>query len=313
LLGQIIYFSNVKNSPAVKMRSPAGGPRAAATRTGLTDEAAFGYPRDFLDNQLVYVVLSPRARGLAVGVNVNPLGACNLRCAYCEVRQPGHTPGAEFDVDRMLMELGQTLELAQGGWLHQWPRYAKLPPDLLQVRHVALSGDGEPTLAPHFLEATRAVVQLRHQGRPFKIVLVTNSTGLDRSQARAGIALLQPTDEVWVKLEAGTQEYMNRISGSSVSLNQIVDNILLVAHERPVVVQSLFPAIDGEEPPTAEIRAYAQRLKELKDAGGQISLVQIYSATRPMANLGCSHLPLRALSEIAQTVRRVAGLRAEVF
>jgi wyosine [tRNA(Phe)-imidazoG37] synthetase (radical SAM superfamily) len=280
---------------------------------GLTDETAFGYPRDFLDNQLVYVVLSPRARGLAVGINVNPQGACNLRCAYCEVHPTDRPTGKQFDVDRMVVELGQTLELVQGGWLRQWPRYAKLPPDLLQVRHVALSGDGEPTLAPHFLEATRAVVQLRTQGRPFKLVLVTNSTGLDGPQARTGIALLQPTDEVWVKLEAGTQEYMNRISGSSIALSKIMDNILRVAHERPVVVQSLFPAIDGEGPPDGEIREYAQRLKELKDAGAQISLVQIYSATRPMAKLGCSHLPLRELSEIAQTVRHVAGLRAEVF
>lgn len=305
----------MKSSLADNLGIPAGGERGGTVPVGLTDDAAFGYPRDFLDNQLVYVVLSPRARGLAVGVNVNPRAACNLHCAYCEVHQPGHhsAPGGEFDVDRMVVELGQTLELAQGGWLRQWPRYAKLPPELLQVRHVALSGDGEPTLAPHFLQATRAVVQLRHQGRPFKIILVTNSTGLDRAQTRAGLALLQPTDDIWVKLEAGTQEYMNRISGTSISLDKIVHNILLVAQERPVVVQSLFPAIDGEEPSASEIQEYAKRLKELKDAGAQISLVQIYSATRPMAKIGCTHLPLRALSEIAQTVRRVAGLRAEVF
>jgi len=288
-------------------RSPAPG------RAGLTNEAVYGYPRDFLDNQFVYVVISPRARGLAVGVNVNPQGPCNLRCAYCEVRGSTHTADVEFDVDRMAMELGQTLELAQGGWLHQWPRYARLSPELLQVRHVALSGDGEPALAPHFVHATRAVVQLRHQGRSFKTVLMTNSTALDRPQAREGIALLQPTDEVWVKFEAGTQAYLNRISGATVSLDRIADNILLVARERPVVVQSLFPAIDGEEPAEAEIRAYAERLKDLKDAGAQISLVQIYSATRPMATRGCGHLPLRALSEIAQTVRRISGLHAEVF
>jgi hypothetical protein len=90
-------------------------------------------------------------------------------------------------------------------------------------------------------------------------------------------------------------------------------NILLVARQRPVVIQSLFPAIDGAQPPADEIKEYAQRLKELKEAGAEISLVQIYSATRPMARTGCSHLPLKSLSRIAQTVRRVAGLRAEVF
>jgi wyosine [tRNA(Phe)-imidazoG37] synthetase (radical SAM superfamily) len=282
-------------------------------RTDLTDEVAFGYPRDFLDNQFVYLVVSPRANGLSIGINVNPLAKCNLHCIYCEVNRNGPAGEGDFDVDRMRMELGQTLELAQGGWLRQWPRYAKLPPDLLRVRHVALSGDGEPTLSPHFVEATRAVVQLRRQGRSYKIVLLTNSTALDQPQAREGIGLLSPTDELWVKLEAGTQEYMDRVSGSDIPLERVVGNILQVAREHPVVVQSMFPAIDGDEPPAAEIREYAGRLKELKEAGAQISLVQVYSATRPSAKAGCGHLPLRTLSEIAQTVRRVAGLRAEVY
>jgi len=32
-----------------------------------------------------------------------------------------------------------------------------------------------------------------------------------------------------------------------------------------------------------------------------------------MAKSGCSHLPLKDLSQIAKTVRRVTGLRAEVY
>jgi wyosine [tRNA(Phe)-imidazoG37] synthetase (radical SAM superfamily) len=259
------------------------------------------------------LVLSPRANGLSLGINLNPAAKCNLNCLYCEVDRSGKTPDTAFDVDRMIKELGETLELVQGGWLRQWPRYAKLPPELLSVRHVALSGDGEPTLSPHFVEATRAVVQLRHTGRKFKIVLVTNSTALDQPQARQGIDLLGPEDEVWAKLDAGTQEYLNRINGSNITLDKILKNILGVASQRPVVIQSLFPAIDGDEPSAAEITEYAQRLKELKEAGAQIPLVQIYSATRPVARQGCSHLPLKVLADIAKSVRRVSGLRAEFY
>jgi hypothetical protein len=89
-----------------------------------------------------------------------------------------------------------------------------------------------------------------------------------------------------------------------------------VARQRPVVIQSLFPSINREAPPASEIEAYVQRLRELKEAGAQIPLVQIYSATRPT---GASrvrpspHLPLRALSHIAQRVREVSGLNVEVF
>lgn len=311
----IICLPNVNSLLGAKIGYPGrgGGQSRRTALPALTDEAVFGYPRDFLDNQFVYVVMSPRANGLTVGVNVNPAAKCNLHCRYCEVDRGQPADDVEFDVDRMVMELGQTLELVQGGWLRQWPRYAKLPAELLQVRHVALSGDGEPTLSRHFLQAAQALVDLRHRGRPYKIVVLTNSTALDQLPARKGIQLLAPGDEVWAKLEAGTQAYMNRISGSEIPLEKVIRNILLIARERPVVIQSLFPAIDGEEPPALEIKEYAARLKELKAAGAQISLVQIYSATRPMAKRGCGHLPLRTLSEIAQTVRRVTGLRAEVY
>jgi hypothetical protein len=106
---------------------------------------------------------------------------------------------------------------------------------------------------------------------------------------------------------------MDRVNRASVPLDKIMGNILTLGRQRPVVIQSLFPAINGEPPPAREIKQYAGRLKELKDAGAEIPLVQIYSATRPMARTGSTHLPLKSLSEIARTVRRVAGLRAEVY
>jgi hypothetical protein len=87
----------------------------------------------------------------------------------------------------------------------------------------------------------------------------------------------------------------------------------LVARQRQVVIQSLFPSMNGQEPPPEEIQAYAQRLKQLKDAGAQIPLVQIYSATRPTPHSECGHLPLKTLSRIARQVRDVSGLKAEVF
>jgi len=82
---------------------------------------------------------------------------------------------------------------------------------------------------------------------------------------------------------------------------------------RPVVIQSLFPSLSGEEPPLEEIEQYAHRLVDLKQAGAQVSSVQIYSATRPSPNSQSGHLPLKVLSKIAQTVRQTTGLTTEVF
>ena len=73
------------------------------------------------------------------------------------------------------------------------------------------------------------------------------------------------------------------------------------------------PALARETVLASEVEAYVQRLRELKEAGAQISLVQIYSAARPSTHSECGHLPLRTLSAIAQRVREGSGLKAEVF
>jgi hypothetical protein len=96
-------------------------------------------------------------------------------------------------------------------------------------------------------------------------------------------------------------------------IEKIIDNILLVARHRPVIIQSLFPLLNHQEPSVEEIEHFAARLADLKRAGTQIPLVQIYSADRPTPHSRCGHLPLKTLARIAQRVREVSGLKAEVF
>ncbi len=283
-------------------------------RSNGSPETAFGSPRDFLDNQFVYAVVSARARGLSVGVNLSPDKVCNYNCVYCEVHRNGD-PRRELDVDLMAAELKKTLGLVRAGRLRERPWYHTLPDELLQLRHVALSGDGEPTLSPKFAEALQAVVHVRALGGYpfFKLVLITNGTGLDLPQVQEGLKSFTKSDEIWAKLDGGTQAYVNKVNRSDVPLEKVLANILLLGRQRPVVIQSLFPAINSEEPPLEEIEQYARRLLELKEAGAEISLVQIYSATRPSANSECGHLPLKTLSRIASIVRHNTGLKAEVF
>ncbi len=300
-----------------KLNLPADGgerKKKPVSRSNGCPETACGSPRDFLDNQFVYAVVSARARGLSVGVNLSPNKVCNFNCVYCEVHRNGD-PRRELDVDLMAAELKKTLGLVRAGRLRERPWYHTLPDELLQLRHVALSGDGEPTLSPKFAEAMQAVAHVRALGGYpfFKLVLITNGTGLDLPQVQQGLKSFTQSDEIWAKLDGGTQAYVNKVNRSDIPLEKVLANILLLARQRPVVVQSLFPAIHSEEPPLEEIEQYARRLLELKEAGANIPLVQIYSATRPSASSDCGHLPLKSLSRIASIVRHTAGLKAEVF
>jgi len=271
--------------------------------------------REFLGKSLVYCVISQRARGLSVGVNMNPDGHCNFNCVYCEVDRYKCRGESTVDVPLMRAELDEVLELAITGRLRDLPAFHATPADLMELKEVALSGDGEPTLCPNFREVIEGVAHVRAGGRwPFfKIVLITNGTGLHLPHVRAGIELLTSYDEIWAKLDAGTQRGMDLVNRADVGIETVVENIVRLGRERPVVIQSLFPLLSGGEPPASEIDAYIERLGGLCDAGTKIDYVQIYSAHRPAIHPNCGHLPLRTLSAIAKRVRDETGLRAEVF
>jgi hypothetical protein len=68
-----------------------------------------------------------------------------------------------------------------------------------------------------------------------------------------------------------------------------------------------------EEPPEEEIDEYISRLNHLKLNGAQIALVQIYSASVPVARPDCRHMPLKTISRIRQRIKAETGLQTEVF
>jgi wyosine [tRNA(Phe)-imidazoG37] synthetase (radical SAM superfamily) len=280
-----------------------------------TNDDVPGPPRVYDGRRHVYTVLSPRAGGLMIGINLNPSRDCNFACAYCDVERDIKPQSASIDLVTLKREFKETLMDLLSGRMRAHAAYRAVPEHLLQLKLVAFSGDGEPTLCPQFAEAVEAVAHERAVGGwPFfKLALFTNTAGLDRPAVRAGLKMFTSTDEVWVKLDAGTAGYMQRVNGPEASLEMVLGRILALARTRPVVIQSLFAELDGSPPQPAEIEAYVQRLSELKDAGARIAEVQVYSASRTPANPHCRHLPLRNLSEIAQSVRAATGLKVRVY
>ena len=286
-------------------------PAAAGAATGA---GPLTVPLDFLGSRLVCLYVSSRAGGLAIDVNLNPDGLCNFNCNYCDVDRSQLSREPVVDVNRLAEELREMLALVHSDRIEQHPGFQNLPPELRRLRLVALSGDGEPTLSPVFCEAVETVVHVRALGGwPFfKLVLVTNASALDQPRVQQGLQHFTRQDEIWAKLNAGTQAFFERINRASDTLEHILRNILLVAKERPVVIESLFARVRGQNPPPHEVLQYIDRLRELLAAGAQISSVQIYSANRPTPNSECTHLSLAVLSGIAQQVRAGTGLRVTV-
>jgi wyosine [tRNA(Phe)-imidazoG37] synthetase (radical SAM superfamily) len=125
-------------------------------------------------------------------------------------------------------------------------------------------------------------------------------------------AALGEFDELWCKLDAGTEAYFQLVDGTRLPFQRILDNLLLVARERPIVVQSLFLTFDGLGPDDAEIAAWAERLRGITTQGGRIDHVQVYTVARAPSDPRCGPLDPKRLEAIAARARE-AGVAATVY
>jgi wyosine [tRNA(Phe)-imidazoG37] synthetase (radical SAM superfamily) len=265
--------------------------------------------RELGANRYVYAVVSRRARGLSIGVNLNPDKACNFDCPYCQVDRT--TPGgpSRIDVAALTAELERLLELARGD-LWAAPPFDSVAPELRRVADVAFAGDGEPTTPPEFPAAARAAREARDRlvpGVPLR--LLTNATLFHKEKVRVALAEF---DELWCKLDAGTDAYFQVVDGTRLPLQRILDNLLLVARERPIVIQSLFLTLAGEGPDDAEIEAWVGRMRDIAAGGGRIDHVQVYTVARKPSDPRCGSLPEERLEQIAAAAR-AAGFAASHY
>jgi len=266
--------------------------------------------RDLDKNRYVYAVVSRRARGLSIGINMNPDKVCNFDCPYCQVDRT--TPGgpSAVDVPGLRDELSDLLSRVVAGTLWTHPLFSTTPPELRRVVDIAFAGDGEPTTPPSFPEAAAAVREIRDaHGLGVPLRLLTNATMLDRPRVRAALASF---DELWCKLDAGTEEYYRIVDGTRFPFAKILANLLAVAQERPIVIQSMFLSQGGVGPTDEEIQAYVGRLRDILEGGGRIDLVQVYTVARRPSDPRVGSLSDERLEEIAARVRAL-GLRSEIY
>jgi len=265
--------------------------------------------RDLDQNRYIYAVVSRRARGLSVGVNLNPDKVCNFDCPYCQVDRTAPGGPAEIAVPVLIGELGDLLGRVQEGTLWQHPLFASAAPELRRLVDIAFAGDGEPTTPREFPAAAQAVRELRdRRGLVVPLRLITNATMLDRPRVKSALPFF---DELWCKLDAGTEGDFQRVDGTRFPFRKVLDNLLATARDQPIVIQSMFLTWEEAGPSEAEVEAYAQRLREIVDGGGRIKLVQVYTVARRPADPRVGALTDRRLEEIAARVRAF-GLVAEI-
>lgn len=284
----------------------------------LTDRSSvfLEHSRHFGEFRFVYPVVSRRARGVSIGVNLNPDKVCNFNCVYCQVdrRNPGNK--AFVELEQLETELQAAIRLVQTGAIFEHPRFADTPLPLRRLNDIAFSGDGEPTTFANFDAVVQLAADIRRAEAPgdVKLVLITNASMFHREAVQRGLAILDENNgEIWAKLDAGTPEFFAKVARTQIPFARILENITQAAQVRPIVIQSLFMRWFGSPPEEAEIEAYCDRLSEIVRRGGQIKGVQIYTVARPPAEPFVSPLDKHEIEAIAGRVAEKTGLPVATY
>jgi wyosine [tRNA(Phe)-imidazoG37] synthetase (radical SAM superfamily) len=209
-------------------------------------------------------------------------------------------------------ELRQLIGSVNDGTLFEQPVFTHVPREKRILKDIAFSGDGEPTLSPQFAETVRLVADIRKElcAESVKIVLITNASTLNRAPIRSALDLmLQNNGEIWAKLDAGTSEFYQTVSRSTIPFQTICTNLINFTQDLPVVVQTCFLALHGRGPGVEEVRQYAERLKELD----KVLYVQIYTVARITPEDWATPLENQQLDDIAEAVRQQTGLDVRTF
>jgi wyosine [tRNA(Phe)-imidazoG37] synthetase (radical SAM superfamily) len=270
------------------------------------------HDRDAQGLRYVYAVVSRRARGVSLGINLNPNNACNWQCVYCQVPDLTRGVGPPIDLELFEEELaGMVDDIVNGDFLER-----SAPPEARQLRDVAFSGNGEPTTSPDFAESVRLTATvLRRFAVDVPVTLITNGSMLNKDANLAALDDLRSMNgRVWFKLDAGSATGAARVNGQPIDMPAHLRRLRRSAERCPTWIQTCLFAIDGEPPPQDELEAYLGHLRQLVRDGVALEGVHLYTLARPSMQPEASRLsalPREWLDDFATRLETL-GLTVEV-
>ena len=265
--------------------------------------------RDSAGMKYIYPVISRRAGGVSVGINLNVNNACNWACLYCQVENLSRGGPPPVDVALLEKELNAFLKDA----LHGDFMRRHVPEEAQRLVDIAFSGNGEPTSAPEFpliVERLGKILEAHDLRGQILVRVITNGSLLYRpavQQAMAGIAEL--SGEVWFKVDRGDAAGMVEINETALDPLRVHQNLSLCADLVPTWVQTCWFELDGVPPSEAVVEAYCELLKPLAN---KLRGIHLYGLARPSmqpAASRLSRLTAEALGNYAALIEKKTGIR----
>ncbi len=263
------------------------------------------HSRELSGLKYIYSVVSRRAGGLSIGINLNVNNACNWQCIYCEIPNltRGSPPPIELDV--LENELRFFLhEIIHGDYMEK-----NVAIEDRHLKDIAFSGNGEPTSAEEFPQVILIVKKILQEFdllHKIKIRLITNGSLMHQASVLKSIEMLEEINgEVWFKVDAATEETIKTINQVNLKPNQILDRLLNTANICPTFVQTCIFMIDGKSPDEKDIDAYIELINKAKK---NIKGVHLYGLARPSLQPRAKDLGRISEDELQNIAKKLLSL-----
>jgi wyosine [tRNA(Phe)-imidazoG37] synthetase (radical SAM superfamily) len=265
------------------------------------------HSRDSAGLRYVYPVVSRRAGGISIGINLNPNNACNWRCIYCQV--PNLTRGTAPPVDLALLEKelnGFLHELEHGDFMQH------VLPEAPRINDIALSGNGEPTSAQEFAEVIELIGRLKPAD--LKLVLITNGSLVQRENVQQGLRRLsQLNGEIWFKLDRASEAGMALVNDTGMTMDKVRQNIATAIACCPNTwLQTCWFALDGVAPGKQSENDYLDFLAGLLRDGIKPQGVLLYGLARPSMQTEAPRLSVLSNEQMESFAQRIRVLGVDV-
>ena len=238
--------------------------------------------RDSAGLTYVYPVLSRRAGGLSVGINLNPNNQCNWRCIYCQVPDLIRGSAPEINLKKLEQELHHFLrEVLFGDFFQR----QNIDLCLQNIKDIALSGNGESTSSAEFDEVISLIGRIMNEFNLInqtKLVLITNGSYIQRPHVQKGLQRMSELNgEIWFKLDTATETGMQRINSINRTMNSVINNLDKASRLCPTWIQTCVFMQQGQAPSKDEQIAYLNFLHQILENNTPLKGILLYGLARP--------------------------------
>jgi len=195
------------------------------------------HDRKIFKGKYIYPVVSRRAGGLSLGINLNTNSACNWQCIYCEVPNLVRGKPDLINLQELEIELDYWLDqIVNKSFLNQYTE------NKTEFKDIAFSGNGEPTACKQFKEVITILVKKMNEYKLNKIItirLITNGSYMSNSIVQEALSLISNfSHEVWFKIDQVNEEDVKTINQVNLSKANVKKNLEATLKNSPTIIQT---------------------------------------------------------------------------